>query len=183
MNKISTSSSSKVAETAKDCSSAHTYLHTITDIQSKGHSIPDYLTLNMNSDTQNHSLFKVQIHEWLSTGAGKRFQEITYLYSSQYAYNKSESPLIIYTSEPNKQSNTFVQLSDGNYLDGSNHLIKSYNEIIESIKERNLRLELSEEVKFAIAKNYPPIPDEIRRIYDTAVKEQKEFDSRFNNPR
>ena len=50
------------------------------------------------------------------------------------------------------------------------------------LKKIKIPTELSEDVKSAIAGTYK-IPDEIRKIYDTAVKEQRKFDSRANNPR
>ena len=174
----STSSNSTVTESVKDCSSTYTYLQTITDIQSKGHSIHDSLTLNMNYDKQNHNLFQVQIHEYFSNGADKKSPGIEYLYTSQDAYNRGEHPLIIHTYDHGVQSNTFVQLSNGNYVDDIDHLIKSYNEIIESLKNRNIHTELSEDVKSVIFSTYPPIPDEIKEIYKTAIKEQRKFDSR-----
>lgn len=173
----STSNNSTVTESAKDCSSAHTYLHTITDIQSKGHSIPDSLTLNMNSDTQNHNLFQVHIHECLSNGADKKFQGITYLYTSRDAYNIGELPLIIHTSEPDNQSNTFVQLSDGNYMNNINYSSITYDEIIESAKKRKIPTKLSEDVKAATSGKYQISPT-IKEIYKTAIKEQRAFDSK-----
>ena len=50
------------------------------------------------------------------------------------------------------------------------------------LKKIKIPTELSEDVKSAIAGTYQ-IPDEIRKIYDKAVKEQRKFDSRANNPR
>lgn len=180
-------------EEAMDCQNATAYLSKITSNKSKDGINLDSLSSRIKSAITSDNLFRVIIKDTehpdkiLSTEDDDKITEIHYLYTSQEAYNKGQHPLIVHISDPNTTSQTFIQLSDENYIDcdayGSETLISySYNNILELLKKIKIPTELSEDVKSAIAGTYK-IPDEIRKIYDTAVKEQRKFDSRANNPR
>ena len=180
-------------EEAMDCQNATAYLSKITSNKSKDGINLDSLSSRIKSVITSDNLFRVIIKDTehpdniLSTEDDDKIIEIHYLYTSQEAYNKGQHPLIVHISDPNTTSQTFIQLSDENYIDcdayGSETLISySYNNILELLKKIKIPTELSEDVKSAIAGTYQ-IPDEIRKIYDKAVKEQRKFDSRANNPR
>lgn len=176
-------------EEAMDCQNATAYLSQIT---SKDGINLDSLSSIISPTITSDNLFRVIIKDTehpdiiLSTEDDDKITEIHYLYTSQEAYNKGQHPLIVHISEPNTTSQTFIQLSDNKYIVCNTDTLiscstKSYNDILDLLKERKIT-ELSEDVKSAIAGTYQ-IPDEIRKIYDKAVKEQRKFDSRANNPR